>query len=235
VLRLKRGRHDASYDSKRSDSGSEKPKDREPEEDLYETWKDVSPSRSKPLPVDKTRWSKDLLYALEWKRFEIVCAGYFEQLGFRAQVAREGADGGVDIHLYADGSSTPDMVVQCKAWKVYTVGVKPIRELLGVMTAAGVGEGIFVTTGSFTREARNFADGKNIHLIDGDGLLAKIAAISPEEQAALLQLATEGDFTTPTCASCGVKMTERVSTKSGEAFWGCVNFPRCRCTLRFAS
>jgi restriction system protein len=105
---------------------------------------------------------------------------------------------------------------------------------MGVMTAVGVGEGIFVTTGTFTREARQFAGGKNIHLIDGDDLLAKITATSSDEQAALLHLATEGDFTTPTCASCGVKMVERVSTKSGEAFWGCVNFPRCRCTLRFS-
>ncbi|HEY8069920.1 MAG TPA: hypothetical protein VIF38_13645, partial [Burkholderiales bacterium] len=38
--------------------------------------------------VDTQRWSLELLHALEWKRFEIVCSGYFEAIGFRARTAR---------------------------------------------------------------------------------------------------------------------------------------------------
>src|SRR6185437_13503024 len=176
--------------------------------------------------IDTTRWSKELLNALEWKRFEILCAAYFETLGFKSKVAREGADGGVDIHLYAEGSSVPAIVVQCKAWRTYTVGIKAIRELLGVMTAAHVPEGVFVTTSVYTAEARQFAAANQIDLIDGDDLLRKIAATRPEHQAALLQLVTAGDFTTPTCPSC-----ERVAQKTGDTFWGCTRFPNCRFTM----
>lgn len=200
-----------------------------PDRDLYETWKEVSQS---PAPaVDTTRWSKDLLSALEWKRFELLCAGYFETLGFKAVTARKGADGGIDIHLYADGSDKPGIVVQCKAWKTYKVGVKEIRELLGVMTASQVTEGIFVTTSEYTSEAKQFATGNNIHLIDGQDLLDKFFATSSEHQTSLLQLATSGDFTTPTCPSCGIKMVQRMASKTGEPFWGCVSFPRCRVTF----
>lgn len=51
--------------------------------------------REARLPqVDTSRWSLDLLKALDWKRFELVCAGYFEELGFRAKTARGGREGG---------------------------------------------------------------------------------------------------------------------------------------------
>jgi predicted RNA-binding Zn-ribbon protein involved in translation (DUF1610 family) len=182
-------------------------------------------------PLDTSRWGKELLDALEWKRFEHLCAGYFETLGFKSKVAREGPDGGVDIHLYAEGSSVPSILVQCKAWKTYTVGVKGIRELLGAMTAAGVSEGMFITTSGYTAEARQFAAANNIDLIDGEDLLRKIAATRPEDGAALLELATAGDFTTPTCPSCGIKMVERVARKTGKAFWGCTGYPNCGFTM----
>jgi restriction system protein len=194
------------------------------------------PKDEKREPVLGTdRWSPELLQALEWKRFEFVCAAYFETLGFRSNVAREGPDGGIDIHLYAGASSKPDIIVQCKAWKSHMVGVKEMRELLGVMTYNHVDEGAFVTTGTYTTDARQFAAKANISLIDGEDLLAKIAATSAKDHQELLLLATEGDFTTPTCPSCGVKMVRRVANKTGESFWGCVDFPRCRLTFRATS
>jgi restriction system protein len=164
----------------------------------------------------------------------IIGGRYFETLGFRSKVARKGADGGVDIHLYAAGSNTPGILVQCKAWKAYPVGIKPIRELLGVMTAARVAEGVFITTGEYTSEARQFAAQNNIHLIDGGDFLRKIQAVPADCQRSLLEIATAGDFTTPTCPSCGIKMVNRVAQKSGERFWGCTGYPRCRRTFRQA-
>ena len=203
-----------------------------PEDDLYRVWKDATSVGRESLLVDTKTWSIDLLNLLEWKRFELLCAGYFEVLGFKARTARAGADGGVDMHLFSEDSATPNIIVQCKAWKTYKVGIKPMRELLGVMTAEKVAEGIFVTTGTYTAEARNFADGKSISLIDGADLLGKLLALGDEQQSRLLHLATGGDFTTPTCPSCGIKMTTRKAKSDGEPFWGCVNYPRCRSTLR---
>ncbi|MGB8857191.1 MAG: topoisomerase DNA-binding C4 zinc finger domain-containing protein [Burkholderiales bacterium] len=39
-------------------------------------------------------------------------------------------------------------------------------------------------------------------------------------------MATEGEYSTPSCPSCGIKMLIR-SGRQGN-FWGCKNFPRCR-------
>ena len=206
------------------------------EHDIYRIWAgdwDEAPAPAHGIPT--SAWSLALLRALEWKRFEELCAGYFRVLGFRTRLAAPGPDGGVDIHLVAEGSDTPGVLVQCKAWSTYDIGVKAIRELFGVMAANQVAEGVFVTTGRFTQPARDFALGKEIILIDGADLLAKIAALREDQQAQLLRLATEGDFTRPTCPSCGIKMVRRIARASGDPFWGCENFPGCRTTLRIGA
>lgn len=205
----------------------------EPELDLYADWKYAGRHEPAVPALDTSQWSLPLLKALDWKRFELLCAGYFEELGFRAETTRAGPDGGVDIHLFTSESRHPAIVVQCKAWRNVPVGVSLVRELLGVMTAVDVKEGIVATVGTFTGEARTFALGKNIHLIDGEDFLAKLEALAPDRRRSLLAFATEGDFTTPTCPSCGIgtRMMLRTSGKDGTRFWGCGNFPRCRTTL----
>ena len=71
----------------------------------------------------------------------------------------------------------------------------------------------------------------HIELIDGTRLLDAFAALAPEKSLALLKLATKGDFLTPTCPDCSIKMVSRKSTGEGRAFWGCENYPRCKQTI----
>ncbi len=48
------------------------------------------------------------------------------------------------------------------------------------------------------------------------------------QQQALLAFATEGDYTKPTCPSCGIKMRHVAGTNGRHDLWGCANYPRCR-------
>ena len=203
--------------------------------DLYSEWKAVSATAPERPPIDTSRWTLELLKALEWKRLEQLCAVYFRTLKFRVEEAPPGADGGVDLRLYAGSDPRPGVLVQCKAWNSFKVGVKEIREHFGVMSAEMVGEGIYVTTSTFTNEAIQFARGKNIALIDGQDLLIKILNLPVEDQDHILRLVTAGDFTTPSCPSCGTKMVHRTSKGTGKAFWGCPTFPRCRTTLQLGA
>ncbi len=197
--------------------------------------KDKTPV-SQGSTVDTSRWSLNLLQALEWHRFELVCTGYFEALGFRAKLTKFGPDGGVDIHLYAEGQDRPAIAVQCKAWKSEPIGVNLVRELYGVMARNKIPEGIFVTTGTYTPEARSFPTGGDLHLLDGRALIDNIRTLTDEKQRDLLAMATRGDFTTPTCASCGIKMVLRTpKKKAGNPFWGCSNYPRCSQTLQMSA
>jgi restriction system protein len=185
----------------------------------------------------KATWTRELLSQLEWKRYEDVVAAYSRELGYEAKTTRIGADGGVDVQLFQNGQPQPVMIIQCKAWDAYKVGVKPVRELFGVMAADKVANGAFFTTGDFTAEAETWARDKNVDLVNGQEFISRIRQMSTESQAKLLSLATQGDYTTPTCPSCGIKMVERVSRKGpseGNHFYGCPNFSRgCKHTFKF--
>ena len=181
----------------------------------------------KPVP---TSWSLEALQRLEWKRIELLCARYYELVGFRTETQASGPDGGIDVRLYKLDAAAPLALVQCKAWNTRQVGVKEMRELLGVMAHAKVGRGIFVATGGYTHEALAFARANPIQTLDGQALVDKITALPPEAQAELLGMAFKGDFHTPSCPSCGVKLRARVGKRGG--VWGCRNYPKCKTLIQ---
>ncbi|WP_190284483.1 MULTISPECIES: restriction endonuclease [Aeromonas] len=111
------------------------------------------------------------LLQLSWQEFEAMVCGYFYERGFAAALTGGAADGGIDITLRR-GSET--YFVQCKHWRANRVPVTVIRELYGVMSAKGAAGGFVVTSGEFTKDALAFAIGRNIELIDGQGLLRHI-------------------------------------------------------------
>ena len=176
-------------------------------------------------------WSIELLRTIDWKRFEEVCAEYFRLCGFHATTQSHGPDGGIDIKLHTLIDTTRIVsIVQCKRWNKM-VGPKPLRELLGVMTATKVTRGMFVTSSTFNDEAKRFASENRIYLLDGHAFLKDILGRSVVDQMRLLEVATEGDYLTPSCPSCGSKLVDRENKKDRSHFWGCPNYPRCRYIL----
>lgn len=172
-------------------------------------------------------WNLGLLRKIEWRRFEYVCEAIFKELGLRTEALPFGKDGGIDIKIYHQGSSNPDAVVQCKAWNTANVGVKEVRELLGVMANAKLSHGIFMTTSDFHKDAIAFASKNNIDLRNGQSIIDLINKLDEGTRKRIYDVATEGDYTTPTCASCGIKMIAR------DKFWGCANYPRCKTKIYF--
>lgn len=192
---------------------------------VMDAW-EASMARMPEPPPKPTEWSINLLRLIEWKRFEEVVAAFYREIGLRTETIRYGADGGIDAKLYREGSTEPSAIVQCKAWNSRPVGVKPVRELLGVMTHEKVPEGIFMITGDFSHEATAFAQTNPIELVNGKTFLGMIEKLSIDARKRLLEVATEGDFMTPTCPSCGIKMVHRDA--KAVSFWGCTNYPRCK-------
>lgn len=187
-----------------------------------------------PVIIKPDEWSLELLKEIDWKVFEDLCANFFKAKGRKADVTNLGADEGIDIILYQ--SNHPEKilgVVQCKAWKKKLVSVKDIRELLGIMTDKGCPLGVFITIAGYTNDALKFASDKNIRLLDGKKLLEQIYTLDSDVQLELLNQATIGDYKTPSCPRCGIKLIKRDS-KYGKIFWGCKNFPQCRYTMNFA-
>jgi restriction system protein len=185
---------------------------------------------SRQPKLSPEQWTPELLKRLEWRRFEELCAAYFEALGFRVELAANGAEGGT-ISLYSKGAQTISILVQCRPWDAHRVGIKSVRELRGAMMSANIAEGVLVTSGKFTQEARDFAAKEKISLIDGAALVDKITTLPAETALELLRFATEGDYQTPTCPTCSIKMIKRKSTSHGRAYWGCRNYPACKHTF----
>jgi restriction system protein len=172
-------------------------------------------------------WSKQVFADIEWRRFEAVCERLFAQSGFKTKSQSHGADGGVDVWMYSAHAEGPVSIAQCKHFRSKEVDVKLIREFFGVMASHKLQRGTFVTTSTFTADAQKFANENGINALDGDKLLKLIATRTPEQQKELLDIAYEGDYSIPTCASCGIKLVKRTK------FWGCSNFPKCSTKIYF--
>lgn len=164
------------------------------------------------------------LKSLSWKNFETLVGEYYRRLGYRVyENISGGPDGGIDLVLRND---TEHLLVQCKNWKSKRVGVKAIRELLGVVVAEKATGGVLVCSGEFTDDAMEFARPNNIQLVNGETLAHRISGIN--QQPSFVQSRDD-----PSCPVCGGDMVERVAKRGknlGRHFLGCSKYPRCRGT-----
>jgi len=118
---------------------------------------------------------------LHWKQFEMLVAETLRRVGYRVVEQRRSlSDSGPDLI-----ASSPDetLMVRCEHRRSATVGVATVRELKESIAAEGVGEGAIVTSGTFSGEARAFAAGTSIQLIDGPQLEKLILSLPPHTQA----------------------------------------------------
>jgi restriction system protein len=180
----------------------------------------------------------DDIRSLSWRQFESIVGEAFRRRGYLVvENAVDGADGGVDLALRKDGQK---FVVQCKQWKQQTVGVKPVRELAGVIVGCHATGGFFVTSGRYTEEARRFASSVSIELIDGEALAKMVKGVQDVEPFLTQTSSSFRANTTwsigtdvPNCPSCGSEMVGRTAKRgsnAGSQFWGCSQYPRCRGT-----
>ena len=116
--------------------------------------------------------SAQSLEGMSWREFELLVGEAFRQLGYKVEeLGGDGPDGGIDLALTKGNEK---FLVQCKQWKAFKVGVGVVRELYGVMAAEGATGGFVVTSGKYTSDAKEFARGRNVTLVDGDKLFSML-------------------------------------------------------------
>lgn len=175
-------------------------------------------------PAPPQSWTLEAIHALEWKRFELLCVQYYEQMGFTVKTVPHGADGGIDATLYMAGQSAPVAVVQCKAWSK-PVKVEQVRALGGSMLAHKVKRGVFWSLSGYVgNPVQEYSELAGIQLLDGPAVLERIRALAEDKQAALLAKVFEG---------IPERLRARLAGEAGGAEWeewgvlGCSNFPKC--------
>lgn len=170
------------------------------------------------------------LAALSWLEFEALVGEGFRHRGFEVE-QRGGStpDGGVDLAM-ARGRER--FLVQCKQWRAQRIGVSVVRELYGVMAAEHVAGGYVVTSGFFTRDAKEFAAGRNIELIDGRALQALLRegqdSLKPIDSTPPSRAYAPQAPICPKCSAAMVLRTAKRGSHAGRSFWGCRHYPRCR-------
>jgi len=175
------------------------------------------------------------LRAMNWQEFEMLVGEAFRRQGYAVEeTGLGGADGGVDLILRKAGRTE---LVQCKQWRREQISVSVVREMWGLAHHHGADAVKVVCVGEFTRDAVGFVEGKPIALISGDQLVALVrevqatgGAAPPESPRIEPRLDTSPPSIKPTCPNCGGHMLRRTNRQSGQSFWGCHAYPKCRGT-----
>jgi len=192
------------------------------------------------------------LLSISWREFELLVGEALRRQGFSVQEAGgAGPDGGIDLVARKDGEQ---YLVQCKQWRSVQVGVPVVRELYGAMAAEGAVGGFVISSGRFTKAAKEFASGRNLKLVDGDLLnrwiadAKRVVAPAPITEPVNLEprvepvVESEVKLATPlkeapvepeapACPHCRKAMVMRVArtgANAGGSFWGCSAYPKCR-------
>ncbi|GAB3352093.1 restriction endonuclease [Lysobacter tyrosinilyticus] len=180
-----------------------------------------------------TQIGLDSLRAMSWREFEMLVGEAFRRQGYSIEeTGLGGADGGVDLILRKAGRTE---LVQCKQWRRERISVSVVREMWGLLHHHRADAVKIVCIGDFTRDAMAFAQDKAIELIGGERLLEIVrhvqsTANNPAPARIEPPFEVAQTLTALTCPSCGGHMVHRSNRRTGESFWGCGAYPRCKGT-----
>lgn len=120
------------------------------------------------------------------REFRLLIGDAFRLQGY--QVVDTDDDASVDMVLRKERQT---VLVRCKQWNADKIGVEVVQALYRAVVARGAGGGFVVTSGRFSREARAFAAGCNVRLIDGPILNGLIAQARSTRRAATAPAAAD--------------------------------------------
>jgi hypothetical protein len=185
-----------------------------------------------PEPIITTTELVQQIRSIDWFQFEKLIGLVYRKLGY--DVTRRGGanpDGGIDLIIQKDEQCA---AVQCKQWKAWRVGVKPVREFLGALTDAGIQQGKFITLRGYTSQAMQFAKKHDIEIVNEAELTQMIESTDARFDPEVLDLLHDPR---KFCPKCEREMVIRVAGQGpnpGGKFWGCSGYPRCHFTMPIA-
>ncbi|KGS78588.1 restriction endonuclease family protein [Burkholderia pseudomallei MSHR5596] len=102
----------------------------------------------------------------------LVAMGYGGSRQDAGSVIGRSGDGGIDGTIKEDKLGLDVIYVQAKKWEG-TVGRPEIQKFAGALQGQRANKGVFITTSTFTREAKDFASSitSKIILVDGEELV----------------------------------------------------------------
>jgi restriction system protein len=144
-------------------------------------------------PWRSGRWTPEVLAAMQARQFQALCKALFAPTGAEVQALPREPEGVLDLRLYSQRERTPVTVVRCMHHPGAPVDVPELRDFLMEIAAQRLAHGTFATSSSFTPEALDFASDSGFSALDGGSLLAMIERRTPQQQRALLAVASAAE------------------------------------------
>ena len=167
------------------------------------------------------------LRKMPWGEFEVLVGEVFRDQGYVVKERGEfKRDYGVDL-IAERGKER--VLIQCKHWTKWSVGEGQVKELYADTKAQEFTEGWLVTCGRFSENARSWASGKEIRLIDGEGLVQLLPS-RPVVGSPAAAVRTPATVAAPSCPNCGAPLHRVTNSYDESKFWSCFN-PKCRWTF----
>jgi HJR/Mrr/RecB family endonuclease len=136
-------------------------------EDIKRKATELKNAETERLQKLMIRANEQALFSLSPRDFEEAIADLYKKLDYSVKLTPYTDDHGIDIIAY---KNMIHYVIQCKRYKNNKVGRPELQQFYGAMMHQKADQGIFITTSSFTEQAKGFSRGKNIELVDFDEL-----------------------------------------------------------------
>jgi restriction system protein len=186
-----------------------------------------------------SREAENKLRGMSWPEFDRLLGQMLRDRGFTFVAELGGRPEGADVVAKKDEKRH---LVQFRHWRAKAVDLGSLREVFGVVVDKRMASGIVVTSGKFTPEAREFATGRNLELIDGYQVTlwmrrftqeinpaAASTDTAPRDGTDVVTMGNEKS-TCPECASPMAVKMQRAGLTAGQKFWVCSRYPACRGT-----
>lgn len=181
----------------------------------------------------KTRIGVKSLSSLDWQKFELLVAEVYRRQGYSVEIsAGFGTEHGVDVMLTRREEV---LLIQCKHWKAlknYKVNAQEIQELSEAVAEAPERKGIFVSTGEYTKDAKEFVADKPITLLGPADIELMIPQIQRRNENIydfalwINEFIDSSKIVDPVCPKCQKPMQLKRG-RDGTPIWRCTDTQTC--------
>ncbi|MCY7883097.1 restriction endonuclease [Bacillus subtilis] len=158
-------------------------------------------------------------------QFERYLALLFEANGYHVKVTPERGDFGADLILKFEGKK---VVVQAKRHKA-KVGIKAIQEIVAAKLHYKADEAWVLTNSFYTKPATELALSNSVSLMDRNDLMKFIQKMNPAANTTAKEFMDKVKAKPIKCI-CGEKMIGKKNKTTGQFFYGCSAYPKCKHT-----
>jgi hypothetical protein len=170
--------------------------------------------------------TRSSLDRLEWRAFDELVRNYMNTQGWVTKRVRVDPNGTTRSLLWKRSEARPSAYLCCVPITGAWLDVEQVRQVEEILLEESLPDAFIITTGDFSSEARTHAlKSRRVELVSGDALMSHFRNLPRKQHALIVSQAFTGDFETPSCPACEIKM---VPTDEPKPRWVCPQQPTCR-------